>query len=131
MTFPDHKTLHRLYFWLGLFTDLYLILVAFEFFTNLHLRYPAFEQILDALSEPYLGALAVYVVLKEIHKHRTGGASLHRGEWFVVAWLMLLGITTVMVAFTERYRVDLIYTAVIESSLGSLMIYIGSKLHKP
>lgn len=122
----------RLYRWLGFFTNLYLVLITVEFFAVLHLRYPAFELSLDAFAEPYLGALAVYTVFKELRKRRMEvPTSLHRGEWFVVSWLILLVLTTVAVAATERYRFDASYKLIISTSLASLMIYLGSRLHRP
>ena len=121
-----------LYFWLGLFTDVYLFLITAEFFSNFHVTHPALEQALDAFSEPYLGALAVYVVLKEIRKRRTEQPlSLHRGERYVWAWLSLLAVATVAVAATERYRFDAAYRAIIANSLAALILYLGARIHKP
>lgn len=120
----------RLYYWLGHFTGFYLMATAVEFFSNLHLAYPAVERVIDAFSEPYLGALAVYVVLKELRQRR-GVPPLHRGERFVIAWLILLAATTLAVAFTQTYRFDMAYHAIISNSLASLLIYIGSRLHRP
>lgn len=124
-------TVDRLYRWLGLFTDFYFLALAFEFFSNLHLAYPLFEKVLDTFAEPYLGTLAVYVVLKEIRKRRSGAAPRHRGEWFVIVWLLLLAATTAAVGLTERYQFDTAYKLVIENSIASLMIYIGSRIHRP
>lgn len=121
----------RLYFWLGVFTDVYLIAIAFEFFTNLHQTYPVPERILSALSGPYLGALAVYVVLKELRKRRTSSPiSLHLGERYVWAWLALLAATTAAVAGTARYRFDASYEAVMANSLTALMVYLGARISK-
>ena len=122
----------RLYRWLGLFTNFYLILIAVEFFAVLHPRYPTLELLLDAFAEPYLGALAVYTVLKELRKRRMEvPTSLHRGEWFVAAWIILLVLTTIAVAVTERYHFDVAYKLIISASLASLMIYFGSRVHHP
>ena len=123
-------TIDRIYFWLGYFTVFYLALSAIEFFSNLHVRYPGVEHILDALSEPYLGALAVYVVLKELRKRR-GTTSLHQGERFVAAWLILFGATTLGIVFTDLYQFDLAYHLIISNALASLMVYIGSRIHTP
>ncbi len=120
----------RIYVGLGYCTALYLLLSVLEFFANLHVRYPEFEHMLDALSEPYLGALAVYVVLKELRKRR-GMSSLHRGERFVVAWLVLLAATTLAVVGTDFYHFDVAYHLIVSNSLASLMIYIGSRIHHP
>lgn len=132
MIFSRKHAIDQLYFWLGVFTNLYLIVIAVEFFSNLYFRYPQLEILLDALSEPYLGSLAVYTVLKEIRKRRPGGlVSLHRGEWFVAAWLVLLVLTTVAVIFSKGYYFDLMYKLVLTNSLASLMIYIGSRINRP
>lgn len=129
MTLP-HPSIDQLYRWLGYFTGLFLILVALEFFFSIHLTHPFLGRFLDALSEPYLGALAVYVVLKEVRKHHMQDMrSRHRGERFVWAWLLLLGSTTLLVALTGRYHFDGAYQLVISNSLASLMIYVGSRIH--
>jgi len=123
-------TVDRIYFWLGYFTIFYLILSAVEFFSNLHVSYPVVEHALDALSEPYLSALAIYVVLKELRKRR-GVISLHRGERFVVAWVILLIATTLAAVLTDTYQFDRAFHLIISNSLASLVIYIGSQLHRP
>lgn len=126
------KALGRIYGGLELFTSLYLIVIAFEFFSNFHVEHPTLEKVLDGFSEPYLAALGVYVILKEIYKRRTAQAiSLHRGEVFVLLWAILLFLTTVAVVSTEHYRFDAVYGLIISNSLASLMIYIGSRIHKP
>lgn len=124
-------TIDRLYLGLGGFTNLYLLAIAVAFFASPRLDAPTFTGLLDALSEPYLGALAVYTVLKEIAKHRTDQARLRRGEWYVWAWLALLTLTSAAVAFSASYRFDAVYSLVITNSLASLMIYIGSRIRRP
>lgn len=126
------STIDRLYLGLGFFTDLYLLSIAFEFFYNPHFIHPIVKMVLDSLSQPYFGALAVYTILKEIRKRRTHGfISLHRGEWFVAAWLALLIITTIVIIFSDRYRFDAVYQLIIANSLAVLMVYIGSRINKP
>ncbi|MBI4132126.1 MAG: hypothetical protein HY474_00670 [Candidatus Sungbacteria bacterium] len=124
------NTVDHIYRWLGYFTSLYLIAAAVEFFAHLHAAYPEAERLLDALSEPYLGALATYVVLKELRKRR-GVPPLHRGEHFVAAWLILLAVTTLAVAFTATYRFDPVYHLIISNSLASFIIFLGSRIHRP
>ena len=127
----ERSVTDRLYVWLGFFTNVYLLLIAIEFFSGAQRRYPQLAALLDTFSEPYLGALAVYVVLKEIHKRRGTRLSRHRGEWFVAAWLTLLIITTVLVAATAFYPFDLVYRLVIANSLTALMIYFGARIRTP
>lgn len=130
MKYP-RSVIDRLYFWLGLFTNVFLVGTAVAFFIDLASSFPVTEKLIDALTEPYLGALGVYTVLKEIAKHRTGRRALHRGEWYVVAWLLLLAVSTSAVALTDQYRFDLVYRLIITNSLAALMIYIGSRIHRP
>lgn len=120
----------RLYEWLWLFTVIYLVLAAAGFLFDLYAVYPVVGQIIEAFSDPYLGALGVYVVLKEIRK-RKGTPPLHSGEYFVVAWLILLAVSTLLVAFTPYYRFEAAYSSIISSGLASSMIYLGSRLHRP
>lgn len=128
----NYFTVDRLYYGLGVFTNLYLALIAIEFFSSQHLTHPTLELVLDAFSEPYLGALAVYVILKEIRKRRPEGArASHHGERFVIAWAALLAVTTLAVVFTERYRFDVVYALIISNALASAMLYLGSHIHKP
>ncbi len=125
------KTLDHLHNWLRLFTTLYLFAITLEFFSLIHVEYPVLENILDALSEPYLATLGVYVVLKEIQKRKEGRLSIYHGERFVWTWLTLLFLTTVSVLFTDAYRFDTSYRLIVSNSMASLMIYIGSRIHRP
>ncbi len=130
MSYP-RSILDHLYFWLGAFTNLYLVGIAVAFFAGFAAHYPTVEKLLDALTEPYLGALAVYTVLKEIQKRRSGQSAARRGEWYVAAWLLLLVLATLAVASSEPYRFDTVYKLIIANSLAALMIYIGSRIHRP
>ena len=132
MTLSPRSAIDRLYLFLSIFTDVYLIAIVLEFFWNEHRAHPTFELLLDALSQPYLGALAVYVVLKEVRKRRTGETfSLHHGERYVVLWLLLFVATTVAVVTAERYAFDVAYGLIIGNSFAALMIYLGARIHKP
>ena len=126
----DRVRLDRLYLLLGRFTSLYLLAVIIDFFTNLHTLYPAIDQILEALTEPYIAALGIYVVLKEIRRSQHDKLSFHRGEFFVLAWAVLLIVSTCAIVFTSRYEFDTTYRAIISSSITSLIIYIGSRFSR-
>ena len=78
-----------LYYVLAIFTYLYLALaIATFFFTE---RVPAaFPHIVDILSEPYLGALGIYVVVKEMEKRRGRPFLKHWGELFAFIWFAFL-----------------------------------------
>lgn len=121
----------RLYTGLGIFTGIYLLSITLEFFGLLHAQYPTVELFLSALQEPYLATLAIYVILKELRRqHMHNHFSLHRGEHFVVMWLLLLVATSYAVLFTKQYQFDLSYRLVISNSLASLIIFLGSRLQK-
>lgn len=126
-----HSAIDVLYFLLGFFTNIYGLTITVIFFARATHMIPVLVQTLDAFQEPYLGALGVYVVLKEIRKRRHGLASRHFGEAFVVFWLLLLFVATVTVLFSASYRFDEVYKLIITNSLAALVIYIGGLINRP
>ncbi len=126
-----HGALDILYFLLGFFTNVYGITITVIFFARAAHMIPILVGTLDAFQEPYLGALAVYVVLKEIRKRRHGLESRHFGEMFVVFWLLLLFASTLMVLFSDSYRFDEVYKLIITNSLAAFIIYIGGLINRP
>lgn len=119
-----------LYIILWVFTYLYLGALAIFFFANLKVTVPVLFVFLDALQEPYLGALGVYVVLKEIRKRRHSHPSRYLGEFFVIFWVLLLAISTVAV-FIGAYTFDAAYKIIFTNSLAALIIFIGSRINRP
>lgn len=120
-----------LYWWLGAFTHCYVVTVAVLFFTRASGGWPTLEGILGALQEPYLGALGVYVVLKEIRKRRHQIKIPHHGEYFVAVWIVLLIISTALVVTSPAFRFNEVYKIILTNSLATLIIYIGSLIAKP
>lgn len=120
-----------LYFWLGSFTNIYLFTLTAFFFTHAAGEWKILSGLLDALQEPYLGAVGIYVVLKEIRKRRYGDLSRHHGEIFVFLWGFLLFIASIFVIFSSFYEFDEIYKLIITNSIATLLIYIASLLNKP
>lgn len=120
-----------LYFLLGFFTNIYGLTITVIFFARSTNVMPILVQALDAFQEPYLGALAVYVVLKEIRKRRHGLGGKHFGEVFVVFWLFLLFASTLMVWFSGSYRFDEVYKLIVTNSLAAFIFYVGGLINRP
>lgn len=126
-----HRAVDWLYFWLGAFTHLYGAAATVLFFSRAGGNWPALVGLLDAFQEPYLGGLGIYVVLKEIDKHRHQKISRHYGEYFVSAWMGLFFLSTLLVIFSPEYHFDAVYKIIITNSLATVIIFMGGLLHKP
>lgn len=120
-----------LYFIIGAFTHFYGAALAFLFLFRAALSLPLLVSALDALQEPYLGGLGVYVILKEIRKRHHQEPSKHYGEFFVAMWLVLLAASTLMVFFSRAYYFDGVYKLIIANSLATLVIYVGGLINRP
>ena len=119
-----------LYALLGLFTYLYLGTLAIFYFGNLKEVTPALFIFLDALQEPYLGAVGVYAVLKEIRKRNRMHPSRYFGELFVILWFFLF-LSATLAALWGSYTLDYTYKIIFTNTLAATIIFIGSRLHKP
>ena len=119
-----------LYLGLGGFTHLYGITLSVLFISRGGGQWPVLDGMLDALQEPYLGGLGIYVVLKELRKRTSHVKSRHSGEYFVAAWLGLLVLATLLVIFSLDYRFDDIYKIIITNSLATGLIYLGGVIVK-
>ncbi len=116
-----------LYVFLGIFTYIYLFLsiVAFFFYEKVPRAIP---NIIDVLSEPYLGALGIYVVVKEIERRRGKVRHKRFGELFAVIWFLFFISATALTYFSEEYQLNEIYKTVVTNSLAALIIRIGTLL---
>ena len=88
-------------------------------------------ELLGAVSEPYLGAVGIYVILKEIRKRKIARESRHYGEIYVWLWLILLLTGSSLVLLTKNFHFDTIMRLIITNSLASFVIYIAGKIHRP
>lgn len=120
-----------LYRGLGIFTYCYLAVLAAFFFFNLNGSYPVVFIFLDALQEPYLGALGVYVLLKEVRKRRHAYPSRYFGELFVVIWVAVLSMATFSVLVSDMFHFDATYRIIFTNSAAALIIFIGSIINRP
>lgn len=120
-----------LYYFLGVFTNLYGVALTLLFFLQRGGEFLVFVRALDALQEPYLGGLGVYVILKEIRKRRRREPSRHRGEYFVILWAALLVLSSALVLVSPQYHFDDVYRLIVTNSLATLIIYVGGLLNRP
>jgi len=114
-----------LYFILSIFTYLYLAVSVATFFFEKYVP-RAFPDIIDILSEPYLGALGVYVVVKEIERRRGRLIKKRRGELFAVAWFFFLVVATLLTYFSAEYHFTSVYKTVVTNALAALIIRLGT-----
>ena len=120
-----------LYYLLGASTYIYLTLLAMVFFGGLSGQWPRVWLLVDGLQNPYLGALGIYVVLKEVRKRRRKYPSRYLGELFVVLWLALLVAASATVLISPRYGFDEAYNLILNNALVVGLIYLGAFIHKP
>ena len=125
------NTVDFLYYLLSFFTYIYFLAAAYLFFSSHTDFYYVSVRIFRALSEPYLGAVGIYVILKEIRKQRLNIESRHRGELFVYVWLLLLLVAGALVIFSQSYQFDEMMTNIMTISLVLVTIYIGGAIHRP
>jgi len=119
------------YLILAIFTYAYILASAILFFSRLDLRYPILSAIIDMLSEPYLGSVGIYVILKEVRKRRKKVISRHVGELFVGAWLILLFSALILTLVSPLFTYNEILRNIVVNSLVVLLIFIGSLISKP
>lgn len=124
--FLKNHSLDILYVLFGFITHAYLVVILISFFLRHYIPETAIH-LADSLSEPYLGIIGIYLVLKEV-RIRTGKEISHRiiGEAFVVIWIILLFVSTLLTFLSESYIVDDVYRLIITNSLASVIIRIGT-----
>lgn len=120
-----------LYYLLGASTYIYLLLLAVLFFAHTAGSLSKLLLFLNGLQNPYLGALGIYVVLKEIRKHRRKYPSKYLGELFVALWFVLLVVFTIVIWVSPRYDFDEVYNLTLNNSLVVGLIYLGAFINKP
>ncbi len=120
-----------LYFWLGLFTYLYLFLVGFLYLAGLSFHENLSTKIVQSLAEPYLGAAAIYTILKESRKRVGGSPSRHWGEVFVTLWFLLLVFSSAAALFSDAFVFNDTLELIIKLALSVGIIYVGGAIHRP
>ncbi len=120
-----------LFFFLGVFTYIYLFAVAFLYLSGISSFDTISTKIIKALAEPYLGAVGIYTILKESRKRRYALSSRHWGELFVLAWILLLGLASFLTLVSPFYTFTRTLELIITLALSIGIIYIGSVVHRP
>lgn len=124
--FLKNHSLDILYGFFGFITHAYLAVILLSFFLQDYIP-ETLIRLADSLSEPYLGVIGIYLVLKEV-RIRTGKLVPHRilGEAFVAVWVILLFVSSLLTFLSESYHVDDVYRLIITNSLASVIIRIGT-----
>ena len=118
------KFVDALHVLLAIFTYGYMAAAIIAFFWQ-ESAPAAFPYMVEVLADPYLGALGIYLIVKEIEIRR-GNIKRRRGEFFVVAWFMFLLVATASVYFFERYNPENeIYKTIVTDSSAAILIRIG------
>jgi len=125
------EAVDALFFFLGVFTYIYLFAVAFLYLSGVSSFDSVASKIIKALAEPYLGAVGIYTILKETRKRRYALSSRHWGEFFVLAWLGLLALCSMLTVIFPFYTFTRTLELIITLSLSIGIIYIGSAVHRP
>ncbi len=120
-----------LFLFLSLVTYIYLGLLAFLFFTGAAEERPHLLLALDVMRDPYITALGMYVIVKELRKKQRQYPSRYWGESFVVLWMALLFTSTACVMWVPGYNFDLVYKIILESGIMVALIYIAGFINKP
>ena len=120
-----------IYYFLGVSTYLYLTLLAVLFFGQMVEQWSKLLLVLDGFQNPYLGALGVYVVLKEVRKRGRKYPSKYFGELFVILWFSLLAAVTAAVWISAAYSFNEVFNLILQNSLVVGLIYLGAFINKP
>ena len=120
-----------LYYAVGFFTSVYFLIAVYLFFWRGGIYHDVAVRIFDSLSEPYLGSVGIYVILKEIRKRYNKVPSRHFGEYFVLAWSALFLISGILVFYTSGFSFDNLMGAITTITLALVVIYTGGVVHKP
>lgn len=115
---------------LSVFTYIYLAAIAVVFFGGFADEWRGIFFLLDTLQDPYLGALGIYVILKEIRQRRLAHPSRYLGELFVVLWAAFGTTATILVFFLPQYGFDEVYKIILINSSVVFLIFIGSLIHR-
>jgi len=115
---------------LSLFTYIYLLILIIFFFWRLADTAPKMFFFVDALQDPYLGALGVYVILKEIRQRRSDHPSRYRGEFFVTFWALFGIVSTTVVTLLPQYVFDEVHKIILVNSAVVVLIYLGALINK-
>ena len=84
--------------------------------------------LLAAFSEPYLGALGIYIVVNEIRRRRGKKLYPYLGTAATFSWFALLVTSSLLVYFGETYHLNIVYRTTVTNSFAAFIIRIGTVL---
>lgn len=116
-----------LYFTFTIFTYLYFLLSVVTFLFEDSVP-PLFPNAIEVLSEPYLGVLGIYVVVKEVERRRGKVKPRTWSELFAVMWIVFLAAATGLTFYSEHYAVSETYKTIVTNALAALIIRLGTIL---
>lgn len=125
------KELRIFYFILSFFTYFFIVTLGWLYFGRLWEEHYDIAFIISAMSEPYMGALAIYTILKEHRKKTYKAGSFHKGEIFVGIWVSMLVAALFLTAFSDNYTIGEPLRILISNSTAVILIYIGGLIHRP
>lgn len=113
-----------LYVILSFFTYFYLLFSIVTFFFEKSVP-PYFPRIIETLSEPYLGVLGIYVVVRELERRKGLIKKRTWGELFAVIWFFFFVAASFLTFFSEHYHLSTIYKTVVTNALAAVIIRVG------
>ena len=111
---------------LSIFAYLYLFLAIITFFfENQTPKY--LPDIIETLAEPYLGAIGIYIVVKEIERRRGKNIrSMRKGDIFTLIWFIFFVSASFLTYFSEDYHWGTLYKTIVTNALAAIIIRIGA-----
>lgn len=88
----------------------------------------SFSWLIAAFSEPYLGALGIYIVVNEIRRRRGRKVYAHLNSAATLLWFALLVTSSLLVYFGETYHLNVIYRTIVTNSFAAFIIRLGTIL---
>lgn len=87
---------------------------------------PLYPNIIEIFSEPYLGVLGVYVVVREVERRKGKIRQRTWGEIFAILWIVFLAVATGLTYYSDHYAVSETYKTIVTNALAALIIRIGT-----
>lgn len=112
-----------LYVFLTIGTYVYYVFSIITFFFEKSLP-NLFPQIVETLSEPYLGVLGVYVVVKEVERRKGKITKRSWGDLFATFWFFFL-VAATLSTYLGYNETNEIYKTVVTNALAAMIIRIG------
>jgi len=111
-----------LYVIFSIFTYLYLVLSVVTFFFHTFVPH-SLPFAIEALSDPYLGALGVYIVIHGIEKKRRKTKS--KGQLFVSLWALFFVVASVFLYFVPDSTVENLYKTIVTNAFAAVILRVG------